>query len=123
MGEKDLLKVATMLPGVESVGEGSSGINVRGSAADQNMFYLNKIPIYSTSHLFGFFTAFSPDIVNDFTLYKSNIPAKYGGRLASIFDITTRQGNKKNSTDRAASALLPPTSHLMGRLLKIRHRS
>lgn len=95
LGEKDLLKVAAMLPGVESVGEGSSGINVRGSAADQNMFYLNKIPVYNTSHLFGFFTTFSPDIVNDFTLYKSNIPAKYGGRLASIFNITTRQGNKK----------------------------
>ena len=58
MGEKDLLKVATMLPGVESVGEGSSGINVRGSAADQNMFYLNKIPVYNTSHLFGFFSSF-----------------------------------------------------------------
>jgi hypothetical protein len=109
MGEKDILKVATLLPGVESVGEGSSGINVRGSAADQNMFYLNKIPVYNTSHLFGFFTTFSPDIVNDFTLYKSNIPAKYGGRLASIFDITTRQGNKKKF--HGQGGISPVTAH------------
>ncbi len=94
-GEKDLLKVAQMLPGVVNAGEGSSGFNVRGGAADQNMFYINKIPVYNTSHLFGFFTSFSPDIVNDFTLYKSNIPASYGGRLSSIFTITTRQGSKK----------------------------
>ncbi|MDX2429851.1 MAG: TonB-dependent receptor [Bacteroides sp.] len=110
MGERDLIKIASMLPGVESVGEGSSGINVRGSAADQNMFYLNKIPVYNTSHLFGFFTTFSPDIINDFTLYKSNIPAKYGGRLASIFDITTRQGNKKKF--HGQGGISPVTAHL-----------
>ena len=110
LGEKDMLKIASMLPGVESVGEGSSGINVRGSAADQNMFYLNKIPVYNTSHLFGFFTTFSPDIINDFTLYKSNIPAKYGGRLASIFDITTRQGNKKKF--HGQGGISPVTAHL-----------
>jgi hypothetical protein len=110
LGEKDLLKVAALLPGVESVGEGTSGINVRGSAADQNMFYLNKIPVYNTSHLFGFFTTFSPDIVNDFTLYRSNIPAKFGGRLASIFDITTRQGNKKKF--HGQGGISPVTAHL-----------
>jgi hypothetical protein len=110
MGERDILKVATMLPGVENVGEGSSGFNVRGSAADQNMFYINKIPIYNISHLFGFFSAFSPDIVNDFTLYKGNIPAKYGGRLASIFNITTRQGNKKKFFGQGG--ISPITSHL-----------
>lgn len=94
-GEKDLLKVARMLPGVQNVGEGSSGFNVRGSSEDQNMFYINKIPVYNTSHLFGFFTAFNPDIINDFSFYKSNIPASYGGRLSSVFSITTRQGSKK----------------------------
>lgn len=96
MGEKDILKVAQMLPGVLNVGEGSVGFNVRGSAADQNMFYINRVPVYNTAHLFGFFTSFSPDIISDFSLYKSNIPARYGGRLASIFEISTRQGNKKN---------------------------
>jgi hypothetical protein len=95
MGEKDILKVAQMLPGVQVVGEGSSGFNVRGSPADQNMFYVDGVPVYNTSHLFGFFTSFNPDIINDFSLYKSNIPARYGGRLASVFDISTRTGNKK----------------------------
>jgi hypothetical protein len=94
MGEKDVLKVVQMLPGVQTVGEGAAGFNVRGSAADQNMIYINKVPVYNSSHLFGFFTSFSPDIVKDFTLYKSNVPASYGGRLASFFDITARQGNQ-----------------------------
>jgi len=109
MGEKDIIKVAQLLPGVEIVGEGASGFNVRGSSADQNMFYINKMPVYNTSHLFGFFTAFSPDIINDFTLYKSNIPANYGGRLASVFDITTRQGNKKKFFGKGG--ISPITSH------------
>jgi hypothetical protein len=94
-GEKDLLKVAQMLPGVQNVGEGTSGFNVRGSSEDQNMFYINKIPVYNTSHLFGFFTSFNPDIINDFSFYKSNIPASFGGRLSSVFNITTRQGSKR----------------------------
>ncbi len=102
MGEKDILKVAAMLPGVLNVGEGSSGFNVRGSATDQNMFYINKVPVYNTAHLFGFFTSLSPDIVKDFSFYKSSIPAKYGGRLASFFDITARQGNKKKYTARGS---------------------
>ena len=93
MGEKDLLKVAQMLPGVQSVGEGASGFNVRGSAADQNMIYVNKVPLYNSSHLFGFFSSINPDIIKDFSLYKSNLPASFGGRLASFFDISTRQGN------------------------------
>lgn len=94
MGEKDIIKIAQMLPGVQNVGEGSSGINVRGGTPDQNMFYINKVPVYNTSHLFGFFTAFNPDVINDFTLYKNNIPSKYGGRIASVFDISTRPGHK-----------------------------
>ncbi|MEA3462157.1 MAG: carboxypeptidase-like regulatory domain-containing protein, partial [Bacteroidota bacterium] len=72
MGEKDVLKVIQMLPGVQTIGEGAAGFNVRGSAADQNMIYVNKVPVYNSSPLFGFFTSFSPDIVKDFTLYKSN---------------------------------------------------
>ena len=100
LGEKDVLKVVHMLPGVQNAGEGSAGINVRGSAVDQNMFLLNKIPIYNTSHLFGFFSAFNPDIIRDFSFYKSNLPAKYGGRLASVIDISSRQGNNKNFTAR-----------------------
>jgi hypothetical protein len=109
LGEKDLLKVAQMLPGVQSAGEGASGLNVRGGTADQNLFYINKLPVYNTSHLFGFFTAFNPDIVNDFTLYKSNIPANFGGRASSVFDISTRQGNKKEFFGQGG--ISPVTAH------------
>jgi hypothetical protein len=95
MGERDIINVVKMLPGVQSIGEGAAGFNVRGSAADQNMIYINKVPVYNSSHLFGFFTSFSPEIVADFSLYKSNMPASFGGRLASFFDIRTKQGNMK----------------------------
>jgi hypothetical protein len=108
-GERDVLKVAQLLPGVLNVGEGSSGFNVRGSSEDQNMFYINKIPVYNTSHLFGFFTSFNPDIINDFSFYKSNIPANYGGRLSSFFNITTRQGSKKKFFTQGG--LSPITAH------------
>jgi hypothetical protein len=110
MGEKDVIKVIQMLPGVQTVGEGAAGFNVRGSAADQNMIFVNDVPVYNSSHLFGFFTSFSPDIVKDFTLYKSNLPASYGGRLASIFDITARQGNLNKFT--ARGGVSPVTARL-----------
>ncbi len=110
LGEKDLIKVAQLLPGVQSAGEGASGLNVRGGTADQNLFYINKVPVYNTSHLFGFFTAFNPDIVNDFSLYKSNIPANFGGRVASVFDISSRQGNKKEFFGQGG--ISPVTGHI-----------
>jgi hypothetical protein len=110
MGEKDVLKVIQMLPGVQTMGEGAAGFNVRGSSADQNMIYVNKVPVYNSSHLFGFFTSFSPDIVKDFTLYKSNLPASFGGRLASVFDITARQGNLNKYT--AHGGISPVTGRL-----------
>lgn len=93
MGERDIIKVALLLPGVQSVGEGSSGFNVRGSPADQNIFYIGDVPVYNTSHLFGFFSAFNSDAVSEFKLYKSSIPARYGGRLSSIFEIQPWQGS------------------------------
>ena len=95
MGERDIINVVKLLPGVQSVGEGSAGFNVRGSGVDQNMIYIDKVPVYNSSHLFGFFTSFSPEIVSDFMLYKSSLPASFGGRLASFFDIRTKQGNMK----------------------------
>jgi hypothetical protein len=94
-GEKDILKVASLLAGVQSVGEGTAGFNVRGSPADQNLFYLDKVPIYNTSHLFGFFSAFNSEAISEFSISKSNIPAKFGGRLASIFDVTALEGDKQ----------------------------
>jgi hypothetical protein len=121
MGEKDLIRVAELLPGVQSVGEGSSGFNIRGSSADQNMFYIDRIPVYNTSHLFGFFSAFSPDIIKEFNLYKSNIPVEYGGRIASVFNVSTREGNKNQFT--ARGGISPITGHLAveGPLKKEKH--
>lgn len=111
MGERDILKVSVTLPGIVSVGEGSSGINVRGGGSDQNAFYINKIPIYNTSHLFGFFPAFNADIIKDFSIYKGHIPAQYGGHLSSVFNIITRQGNRKHFT--ARGGISPITGNLV----------
>lgn len=98
LGERDILKVSGTLPGIVSAGDGASGLNVRGGGSDQNAFYINKIPIYNTSHMFGFFPAFNSDIIKDFSIYKGFIPVQYGGRLSSVFNIITRQGNRKNFT-------------------------
>jgi hypothetical protein len=94
MGEKDILKISQMLPGVVSISEASSGVNVRGSSTDQNLFFVNRIPVYNTSHLFGFFSVINSSIIKDFSIYKGHIPVEYGGRLSSIFTIETRKGNK-----------------------------
>ena len=111
MGERDIFKVATLMPGVQTVGEGSSGFNVRGSASDQNLFLLNEIPVLNTGHMFGFFSAFNPDMISDFTMYKSNFPVEYGGRLASVFEISTRKGNKKEFG--ARGSISPITASLL----------
>ncbi len=95
LGERDLLKVATLLPGVQNVGEGSGGYNVRGAPADQNMFYLEHVPVYNTSHMFGFFSAFHSGALSGFSLYKSNIPSEYGGRLAATFEMEAREASKE----------------------------
>ncbi len=111
LGENDVIKVSLLLPGVSSVGEGSSGFNVRGSPTDQNIFYINDVPVYNTSHVFGFFSGFNSDAVSDFTLYKSNIPTEFGGRLASVFDLTAKQGNMKKFSLRGG--ISPITGRLM----------
>ncbi|MGB3465183.1 MAG: TonB-dependent receptor [Cyclobacteriaceae bacterium] len=94
-GEVDIIKSIQLLPGVSSVGEGSSGFNVRGGSVGQNLILLDEAPVYQSSHLFGFFSVFNPDAVKDVKLYKGGIPAKYGGRLSSILDIRMKEGNNK----------------------------
>ncbi len=100
LGEMDIVKIALTLPGVQSVGEGASGFNVRGGAADQNLVLMNDATLYNPSHFFGFFSVFNPDIVKSATLLKGGIPAQYGGRISSIFDVKTREGNKKKFSAR-----------------------
>ncbi|WP_375444597.1 TonB-dependent receptor domain-containing protein [uncultured Fibrella sp.] len=95
LGEADLIRVVLTLPGVKSVGEGTVGFNVRGGTAGQNLILFNDAVIYNPSHLFGFFSAFNPDVIKSVDLYKSAIPARFGGRLSSVLDVSTRDGNKK----------------------------
>ena len=93
LGEADVIKAITLLPGVTNAGEGSSGFNVRGGAADQNLILLDEATIYNSSHLFGFFSVFNPDAIKDLKLYKGGIPARYGGRVSSVLDIYQKEGN------------------------------
>jgi hypothetical protein len=95
LGETDIMKVVLTLPGVQTVGEGTVGLNVRGGATNQNLILFNDATIYNPSHLFGFFSTFNPDVLNTVELYKSGITAEYGGRLSSVLDVTSREGNLK----------------------------
>jgi TonB dependent receptor/CarboxypepD_reg-like domain/TonB-dependent Receptor Plug Domain len=117
-GETDILRVTTTLPGVKTVGESSTGLNVRGGAADQNLILFNDATIYNPSHFFGMFSAFNPDVVNGVELYKSSIPAKYGGRLSSVLDITSREGNKKEFAGTAGIGALTSRLEIEGPLIK-----
>ena len=96
LGEVDVLKSIQLLPGVTNNGEGSSGFNVRGGAVDQNLVLLDEAIIYNTSHFFGFFSIFNADAIKDINLYKGDIPAKFGGRVASVLDVRQKDGNSKN---------------------------
>jgi len=117
-GEADVLKVLLTLPGVTSVGEGSNGFNVRGGAADQNLILYNDATVYNPSHMFGFFSAFDPDLVKSVELYKSAIPEKYGGRLSSVLDVDVKDGNKKKWTGTAGISPLTSKFSIEGPLQK-----
>ncbi|MDR1646057.1 MAG: TonB-dependent receptor [Tannerellaceae bacterium] len=93
MGEVDVIKAIQLLPGVQPTSEGSSGFSVRGGGHDQNLILLDEATVYNASHLMGFFSVFNNDAIKDVTLYKGDIPASFGGRLSSLLDIRTRDGN------------------------------
>ncbi|WP_435357360.1 TonB-dependent receptor [Emticicia sp. SJ17W-69] len=93
MGEADVIRSIMLLPGVSTVGEGASGFNVRGGNVDQNLVLLDGIPLFNTSHLFGFFTGFNADMVQDVSLFKGGIPSMYGGRASSVLDVRLKEGN------------------------------
>lgn len=90
MGERDLLKSVLLLPGVTTVGEGTTGFNVRGGNSDQNLILMDGAPLFNTSHLMGFLSVFNSDVVDNFTLYKGGVPASFGGRVSSILDSKLR---------------------------------
>ncbi|NOY95542.1 MAG: TonB-dependent receptor [Chlorobi bacterium] len=93
MGEVDVLKAITLLPGIQSGGEGSSGLYVRGGGPDENLLVLDEAPVYNASHLLGFFSVFNSDAIKDIQVYKGGIPAKYGGKASSVVDIRMKDGN------------------------------
>lgn len=93
LGERDIFKVATILPGIKTTGEGSAGFNVRGGKEDQNLVLLDNAVLYNPSHFLGFFSAVNPFTTKKANIYKGSIPAEFGGRLSSVFDITTKNGN------------------------------
>ena len=110
MGESDIIKSVLLIPGVQSVGEGSAGFNVRGGSADQNLILLYGAPIYNSSHFFGFFSAVNSDIIKDVTLYKGGIPSRYGGRISSVLDIGSKEGNRNEFA--GSAGISPITAHL-----------
>ena len=95
LGEVDILKSAQLLPGIQSGGEGSSGLYVRGGGPDQNLILLDEAVVYNAAHLFGFFSVFNADAIKDINIIKGGMPAEYGGRLSSVLDITMKDGNNK----------------------------
>ena len=95
LGEKDVLKILQLMPGVKSGGEGSSGIYVRGGSPDQNLILLDGVPVYNASHLFGFFSVFNSDAISQVTLTKGGFPARYNGRVSSVLDMKMKEGNNQ----------------------------
>lgn len=106
MGEADLLKTLQLLPGIKSGTEGTSGLYVRGGSPDQNLILIDGVPIYNSSHAFGFFSVFNPDAISSFTFYKGGIPARYAGRLSSVLDIKMKEGNNKKISGKASLGLI-----------------
>ena len=111
-GESDIMKIVLTLPGVTTVGEASSGYNVRGGATDQNLILLNGGTVYNPSHLFGLFTSFNSDAVEDVELFKSSIPVEYGGRISSVLKVTSKEANMQKFTGSASIGALTSKANL-----------
>ena len=115
-GEGDIIKAVLTLPGIKTVGEASGGFNVRGGSADQNLILFNGNTIYNPSHMFGVFSAFNPDIVDNVELYKSSIPAEYGGRVSSVLNVDSKDGDMRHWKGSAGIGLLTSRFHFEGPL-------
>lgn len=118
LGEVDIIRTLTLLPGISTVGEASNGFNVRGGNSDQNLILLDEAPIYNSSHLFGFFSIFNADAVKDVKLYKGGIPSRYGGRLSSVVDVRQKDGNNRELSATGGIGLLSSRLLVEGPLVK-----
>jgi hypothetical protein len=117
-GEPDIIKSIQMMPGVISAGEGTSAFFVRGGSADQNLILIDEAPVYDPSHLFGLFSVFNADVIKDSELYKGGIPSRFGGRLSSILEVRTKDGNNKEFKGEAGIGLLASSVMLEGPIKK-----
>ncbi|MCG8326250.1 MAG: TonB-dependent receptor [Chitinophagales bacterium] len=118
LGEPDVIKTIQTLPGVTSAGEGTSAFFVRGGSADQNLVLIDEAPVYDVSHMFGLFSVFNSDIIKSAELYKGGIPSKYGGRLSSLMEVTTRDGNNKRLSASGGIGLLAAKGTIEGPIVK-----
>ena len=117
-GETDVLKAIQLLPGVQSGTEGMSGIYVRGGGADENLFLLDGVPLYNVNHLGGFFSAFNGDAIKNVTLYKGSFPARFSGRISSVLDITTNNGNDRSWHGGLSVGLMSAKVNVEGPIIK-----
>ena len=118
LGEKDVLKTLQLLPGISTISEGSAGFSVRGGSVDQNLILLDESPVYSASHLLGFFSVFNADAIRDVSVYKGGIPANYGGRAASVVDIQMKDGNSQRFAGSGGIGLISSRLTLEGPIVK-----
>lgn len=118
LGEKDVIKVIQLLPGVQKGSEGNAGIYVRGGGPDQNLIILDEAPVYNANHLFGFFSVFNGDALKSVELVKGGFPARYGGRLSSVIDLQMKDGNKQKFKGEAGIGLISSRFTLEGPILK-----
>lgn len=120
LGEADVMKAIQMMPGVQAGAEGSAGLYVRGGGPDQNLILLDGTPIYNVDHLFGFFSVFTPEAVKKVTLFKSSFPARFGGRLSSVVDVRTNDGDMKKYHGTISIGLLTSKLNFEGPIIKDR---
>jgi len=118
LGEVDVLKSLQLLPGVQSGGEGSSGLYVRGGGPDQNLILLDGAPVYNAMHLFGFFSVFNADAIKNIKLTKGGFPARYGGRLSSVLEINVKEGNMKKVSGEGSIGVIATRFMLEGPIKK-----
>ena len=118
MGERDIIKIIQLLPGVKSAGEGNVGFYVRGGSSDQNLVLLDEANVYGSSHLLGFFSVFNSDAIKDVTIYKGEQPAEYGGRLSSVLDIKMNDGNNQKPGVTGGVGLISSRINVEGPIIK-----
>ena len=122
-GETDVIRTLQLLPGVQSGTNGMAGLYVRGGAGDENLIMLDGMPIYKVDHLFGFFSVFTPEAMKKVTFYKSSFPARYNGRLSSVVDVRTRDGDMQRYHGTASIGLITSRLNFEGPMSRTAPRS